>query len=202
MKISWELVDVARKDLVALLESLTEEQWDAQSLCSEWRVRDVVAHITSIARVGLGAMLWGVVTHGFNPNRFIALEARAHGEHPVRRLLSELRDLVGSRKKPVVLTPEILALDVAVHTQDIAQPLGLAPPVRRELFAPVVGHFGKRAAGLSLRATDLDWRTGDGPEVRGPAASLLLALANRPAGLARLEGEGLATFAARVAPLA
>ena len=36
-----------RADLLALLEQLTPTQWDAASLCSGWRVRDVVAHVYS-----------------------------------------------------------------------------------------------------------------------------------------------------------
>ena len=32
-----------RAELVDLLVTLTPKQWDAPTLCSEWRVRDVVA---------------------------------------------------------------------------------------------------------------------------------------------------------------
>ena len=56
----------------------------------------------------------------------------------------------------------------------------------------------KRIAGLTLRATDADWSTGTGPEVAGPALSLMLVIAGRPAALDDLSGEGLATLQARV----
>ena len=41
-----------RRDLAALLDSLTPDQWASPSLCTGWSVRDVVAHRR---RVGGGA---------------------------------------------------------------------------------------------------------------------------------------------------
>jgi hypothetical protein len=57
----------------------------------------------------------------------------------------------------------------------------------------------KRIAGLRLRATDVDWSHGDGPEVTGPGLSLLVAMTGRPGGLDALSGEGLATMRSRTA---
>jgi hypothetical protein len=57
----------------------------------------------------------------------------------------------------------------------------------------------KRFAGLRFVATDLDWSTGSGDEVRGPGGQLLLLLTGRPAGLAGLQGPGAATVGARLA---
>ncbi|GAA1865548.1 hypothetical protein GCM10009836_52420 [Pseudonocardia ailaonensis] len=36
-----------RGDLAELLATLEPEQWDAPTLCDEWRVREVVAHMVS-----------------------------------------------------------------------------------------------------------------------------------------------------------
>jgi hypothetical protein len=55
----------------------------------------------------------------------------------------------------------------------------------------------KRAEGLTLRATDVDWSGGTGPEVTGPLASIILAITGRRAGLADLSGDGLATLTGR-----
>ena len=41
------LAEEERADLLALLQELTHAQWDAQSLCANWRVRDVATHIVS-----------------------------------------------------------------------------------------------------------------------------------------------------------
>ena len=55
----------------------------------------------------------------------------------------------------------------------------------------------RRISGLRLRASDVDWSTGDGPEVTGPLASLVLAMTGRTVALGDLTGEGLATLSAR-----
>lgn len=46
--------------------------------------------------------------------------------------------------------------------------------------------------GVSLTATDADWRRGRGPEVRGLAFDLLLLVANRRQVADRLDGPGVA----------
>ena len=51
--------------------------------------------------------------------------------------------------------------------------------------------------GLRLRATDLDWSAGDGPEVAGPGEALALAMTGRGVALADLSGEGVAVLEAR-----
>jgi hypothetical protein len=56
----------------------------------------------------------------------------------------------------------------------------------------------KRVAGLTLRATDTDWSAGEGPEVRGPAIAILLAISGRAAGLDDLAGEGVETLRPRM----
>jgi hypothetical protein len=69
--------------------------------------------------------------------------------------------------------------------------------------SPALGTvFGSKARtrGLHLRATDLDWSWGEGPEVSGPGEALLMAMLGRPDALRDLSGPGLPTFSARVAP--
>ena len=45
-----------RADLADFLATLTPEQWDAPTLCTLWRVRDVVAHMFSYE--DLGCLRW------------------------------------------------------------------------------------------------------------------------------------------------
>ena len=51
--------------------------------------------------------------------------------------------------------------------------------------------------GLRAVATDLDWTSGNGIEVRGPAEALLLALAGRRAAADDLTGPGLDVLTSR-----
>ena len=55
----------------------------------------------------------------------------------------------------------------------------------------------KRVAGLKLQATDVDWSTGDGPEVKGPCMSLIMAMVGRTGALADCDGSGVETLRAR-----
>jgi hypothetical protein len=55
----------------------------------------------------------------------------------------------------------------------------------------------KRTAGLTLVASDMAWSHGAGPEVRGPAEALVMAMAGRRVALTDLTGDGLATFTSR-----
>ena len=41
------LAEEERADLLALLRGLTDDQWNAPSLCTRWRVRDVATHVVS-----------------------------------------------------------------------------------------------------------------------------------------------------------
>jgi Mycothiol maleylpyruvate isomerase N-terminal domain len=50
----------------------------------------------------------------------------------------------------------------------------------------------------AVRATDVDWSTGDGPEVSGPVLSPVLAMTGRPAALTDLTGDGAITLSSRM----
>jgi hypothetical protein len=54
-----------------------------------------------------------------------------------------------------------------------------------------------RIAGVTLRATDADWRHGSGPEASGPAIALVLAMTGRKSALDDLSGDGVTTLRER-----
>jgi mycothiol maleylpyruvate isomerase-like protein len=49
----WIDVHQERLGLLRLLETLTRPQWETESLCSEWRVRDVVGQCTRADAMGV-----------------------------------------------------------------------------------------------------------------------------------------------------
>lgn len=110
------------------------------------------------------------------------------------------RETAGSARRTPLSSPLDPLVDVLVHGQDIARPLGRVRAIPADLLPVALDHFWtskfygtqKRFHGLRLIATDLNWTAGDGPhEVRRPAADLLLLASGRPAGLAALTGPGL-----------
>ncbi|MCD9145965.1 hypothetical protein LUZ16_28600, partial [Streptomyces albireticuli] len=128
---------------------------------------------------------------------------------PAAALAAELRGMAGSRRHAVGTTPVEPLLDVLVHGQDIALPLGrpreMPPPAAATAATRVwtMGfpfHARKRLHGLRFAATDAVWAAGEGRDVEGPIAAILLALTGRPAGLDRLTGAGTAELRHRVGP--
>ncbi len=123
-------------------------------------------------------------------------------QRPTEQIVADLRSIVGSRKLAPGTFWRDLLLDILIHGQDIARPLGLTlhPPTdasraaaewawqRRFPFFPA-----RRLRGLHLMAEDVDWTRGTGAELRGPILSLLLDSTGRPAGLLELSGPGLDT---------
>jgi uncharacterized protein (TIGR03083 family) len=96
--------------------------------------------------------------------------------------------------------------EIVVHGADIRRPLGLEHQSPEAALVAIADSWKKsnlligakrRIAGLHLEATDADWAYGDGPEVKGPLASLVLAMTGRKQVHADLSGDGLATLAAR-----
>ncbi len=195
-----------RADLLALLEELTPEQWEAASICPAWRVRDVVAHVFSYDELSrrdlVGRFLRGAVT----PGGANAVGLAAYADHTPTELIDLARRCVQPRGLPAGFNGGIALSDGMIHHQDIRRPLSMprdipAGRLRAALefaqYAPVIRGFWHRR-GLRLIATDVDWSTGSGPEVRGPGEAVLLAIAGRAAAVDELDGPGLATLQPRL----
>lgn len=200
------------RERLALAEDLSgvpDAAWDTPSLCAEWRVRDVVAHLISGATIGTGEALGGLLKNGFNFNRFMARDAIARGAAKPAALLAELQATASNRKTPPMTKPIDVLLDTVCHGQDIRRPLGLEHDYPEESLEAVADRlkgygfpFGskKRIAGLRLVATDAPWSTGEGPEVSGSLAALVMVMAGRRAVLAELTGPATDTLGARLPP--
>jgi uncharacterized protein (TIGR03083 family) len=194
-----------RADLVELLTTLTPEEWDARTLCDQWRVRDVVAHMFSYEELTFTQMVPRSVRFLLAPERTNAMVLAAFGERGPDELLA----LASNHLRPKGLTAwfggRIALTDGMIHHQDIRRPLGRPREIPAERMLTVL-EFAKtapplrskqRIRGLRLTATDLDWSTGNGPEVTGPAESLLMAIAGRPV-TSELSGAGVAELEARI----
>lgn len=128
-------------------------------------------------------------------------------DHSPGELLARARAHQAPRGLTAAFGGRIALVDTTIHHQDIRRPLGrprTIPPERLRVVldfargAPPL-QARPRIRGLTLQATDLDWRTGNGPLVEGPAEALLMALAGRTGITAELTGPGVATLAARIA---
>jgi uncharacterized protein (TIGR03083 family) len=195
----WRCIDTERASLADLLDDLAPAEWETPSLCDAWRVRDVAAHLT-LAHSRLREVIVPAIRAGGSFDRMVRDSALRVGPLPDAEYGRRIRAMVGSRRRAPFVSPVEPLLDVLVHGQDIALPLGRdrpAPPVPAALAAQRVWdlHFlfraRKRLAGLQLRATDGDLVLGEGAPVEGTTGDLLLLVAGRTATVHRLSGEGV-----------
>lgn len=190
-----------RRDLVALLRTLADSDWEAPSLCAGWRVRDVVAHMVSITlplRSYVGKAVLSGSADRLNNRLVDELRALSPGEL-VDRIASAADGGWDSR-----LIPSIMLADTVVHHQDIRRPLGRPRTVPAPRLLSVLEHPdplarpGRRIRGLRLVATDVSWSKGAGPEVRGPGEALALAMAGRGVAMDELTGDGVDLLRSRL----
>jgi uncharacterized protein (TIGR03083 family) len=193
-----------RADLAEFLATLTPRDWEAPSLCTRWSVKDVVAHVISYEELGTLGLVkrfakgWIVRTNQVGVDEFAALSPQ------------QLLEFLCNHLQPHGLTAGfggmIALVDGTIHHQDIRRALGRPRTVPVDRLERVLGLVpgnprlgaGRRIRGLRLRATDIDWAHGRGPEVTGPGEALLMAMSGRPAALADLRGPGLDTLARRL----
>ena len=201
------LMDMAyeeRSDLASFLQTLAPEEWNARSLCDDWTVKDVVAHIVSYEELNV----IGLVKR-FAKGRFVhANEVGVKEFAPMSP--DDLMDFLRRHLHPQGLTAGfggmIALIDGTIHHQDIRRALGhprAVPVDRLQRILPLVPSnprlgAGKRIRGLRLQATDVDWTHGNGPEVIGSGEALLMAMSGRRATLEELSGAGQATLAERL----
>jgi len=189
----WLAVHAMRLRIADLLESLSPAEWDAESLCPGWRVRDVAGHLGQVPTLRLWDMVAAAPKARFNPHRINTLLAVRAGSREPGDIVATLRAHAADRRTAAGLDVRNGLFDAVVHSQDIALPLGRdfpVPPEYSRRGLQRVWDMGwpfrarRRLAGLTLRATDTDWRAGAGPEVSGPALALLLLLTGRTAAAA------------------
>jgi uncharacterized protein (TIGR03083 family) len=178
----WNLVREGRLALVADLAGMQAAQWELPSLCSEWRIRDVLAHVTAGAegRYTLGALIGGLARNRLSFNRWMEADGVARGATDPRVTLAALQAAAATRKTPPGLPATSVLADLFIHAQDMLRPLGISSSMPHAALLPVADFmvtatgFGtrKRIAGLRLEASDLVWSRGDGPVVSGPGDAI------------------------------
>lgn len=198
----WRVIDDERSRLADLMEDLSDAEWCTPSLCKDWTVREVAAHLT-LAHTGPLSATVSLVRAGGSFNRMIRDTAIRQARLPVHEYPRRLRAMVGSRRTAPFITEIEPMIDILCHAQDIARPLGLPYPMPAVPAAVAADRIWgqsfpfqaqRRLRGFALVATDAPWRAGAGARVEGPISALLLLVSGRPAALADLAGPGAATL--------
>jgi uncharacterized protein (TIGR03083 family) len=196
-----------RRRVADLLDQLDEAEVATASLCAGWDIKTVAAHVVSTLTDGTAAFVRLAVRRGSLARAIDELASRG-AERPVSEIVAVLHRCADRRISPPVMGPLDPLADILVHSGDIRIPLGLPfepDPERANAaldFLTGPWPFGfvprRRLRGLCLRATDSDRTWGDGAEVRGPAAALMIAACGRTALLDPLEGPGAVTLRRRL----
>ena len=86
------LARAERADLADLLVTLEPAQWNAPSLCTQWRVRDVVAHVFSYDTLSSVALVRRFVAGRLNGDRVNALGVAAYADDSTDELLALVKN--------------------------------------------------------------------------------------------------------------
>jgi uncharacterized protein (TIGR03083 family) len=188
---TWSLIHAERVKLADTIEGLSQEQWRTPSLCAGWNVGAMAAHLLSSAEQTPGHFMGGMVTSGFSFNRMMQRDINARADLTGQQIAARLRQRTTTTNKPPAPTAAMLG-EVVVHGEDLRRPLGLTSTVDADAANTCLDMYTKASFPVGGKKRIA------GPEVRGPAMSLLLAMTGRPAGLDDLSGDGAAVLGGRL----
>ena len=199
------MVHAERASLGEFLDTLTPDQWAARTWCDKWDVRQLVAHLTAAGNITAAHFFAGFVKAGFSFDKTVETDLENYAGGTPAAVKARYDAIITSNRKPP--GPAYVALgEVMVHGEDIRRSLGTKGEHPADHLVTLAEsykktgmplHGKKRVVGLKLRATDIDWSTGEGPEVTGPCMSLILGMVGRAGALADCDGPGLETLRSR-----
>jgi uncharacterized protein (TIGR03083 family) len=201
----WPTIHAERQALADDLAALPPEQWETPSLCTGWTVHDVLAHLTSAAKMTPPKFLGRFAAAGFDFDTFAGSQVRRERLDTPAATLGEFRRVTSRTSAPPGPKDTWLG-EAFVHGEDIRRPLGIAGTYPLPFVTRVIRFYAgsnaiiggkRRVAGLTLRATDTDFTIGGGPVVEGAAVDLMLAATGRSQVYGRLSGPGVEMLAGR-----
>jgi uncharacterized protein (TIGR03083 family) len=208
MRIHDMIVD-ERQRMATLLESLTDDQWRRPTLCANWTVHDIAAHLVTFLRFGQAKLYTGLVLTAGNVDRINLYLTRREARRPRHELIERLRNHARSRMSIPRSGYDPVLTDLMLHDLDVRRPLGIPRETPEDRLWVAFNHLtlrpspgftmGSRLEGLRLHATDTGWTHGEGALVEGDADALLLAIGGRRQVLDELDGDGVELLRERLA---
>ena len=199
------MIHAERGSLSEFLGTLTTEQWAAPTWCDKWNVQQVTGHLVAAANITAPHFFSGIAMSGFSFDAFVDKDLRQFAAGAPEDVKLRFDGIINSTRTPP--GPKYVALgEVMVHGEDIRRSLGAKgehPAEHLVTLADLYKKTGaplrakKRLEGLKLTASDVDWSSGEGPEVSGPAMSLILAMVGRAQALDDCRGPGVETLRQR-----
>lgn len=185
---NWSAHVATTLDRLALLaDGFDDEQWNAASMCSGWRIRDVFGHL--IWRIGepTGALASSIMrTDPIHPNRAIERIAIEFGSAEPETLIARLREIAAEKVRGEGRHDLTENVEAVVHSYDVTEALGIAIRLSPRSTAAAAmqrlrtsAKVRRRASEIEFLATDARWCIGRGRPVEGTAGEILMDLYGR-----------------------
>jgi uncharacterized protein (TIGR03083 family) len=202
----WVLLHAERASLAEDLADLKDEQWRYGTLCGQWDVEEVVAHLITSASLNQWRWVRSMLGARFRVDVHNQRRLADHRGSTPAETLVQFNAIINSTTAPSSHTVAYLS-EVVVHSQDIRIPLGLTRTPDVDALTPVAEFFAQRnfavpsktiAAGLRFRANDGPFATSSGSLVTGSTLALVMCMAGRSVYVDQLDGPGVPTLRERV----
>ncbi len=201
----WHHIHTERANLIDTWIGFTSEQWKYPSLCAGWSVQDVAGHVVAGAEQTPVNFIMDLSQARFKFDAFTDQVAKRNAATGPTELVRRLQARTTTTNHPPGPARAMLG-EIVVHGADIRRPLGVKYRYPDAALVHIADNWKnsnfiigakRRIEGLRLKATDVSWTHGDGPEVAGPMLTIVLAMAGRKDAHRDLSGEGVATLASR-----
>lgn len=197
--------DAEQAEFVALAHALSVEQWTTPSLCEKWTIHDVITHAIWHIHRSRGEIV------GFTLRSVISGPAKAEARQITRDGARSNESLIQWLAAPARCN-RVNFGEMMIHQQDVRRPVGLHRTIPEDRLSWALNYCVTRAGSVNLGsgsrklrqdlrlvATDIDWSTGQGAEVRGPGEAILMAISGRGDAVDDLVGPGAEVLAGRIA---
>ena len=173
---TWKFIHSERAAMADTWAGLTPEQWAAPSWCEGWSVQLTAGHVLAAAQQTPLNFYKELIAAGFKFDVFTRQGAEKLAPLGPDELVRRLRARTTTTNHPPVPVMAMLG-EIVVHGADIRRPLGLSHTSPEEALLALADSWKKsnlligakrRISGLRLRATDAEWSSGEGLEVKWP----------------------------------
>src|SRR5438309_8249653 len=138
----WPTIHAERKELAADLEKLADKQWATPSLCVNWNVQQVLAHMTGTAEMTPFTFLPKLAGAGFKFNKLSEKEIAKRTRGTPADTLARFKSRITSSKHPPGPVDSWLG-ETIVHSEDIRRPLTIKHDYPEDALERVADFYRK-----------------------------------------------------------
>ena len=130
----WTAIAQERRRLANDLDALTDQDWNRPTVCSDWNVKAVAAHLVLPFEVSKPRFALNVIRNRRDvPKTIRLLSAKVDAANTPEQIVEKLRSNADSKWKPPGVGAEVPLGEIVVHAQDIRRATGNNQPVPDEI---------------------------------------------------------------------